>query len=288
MLLGEGDYHGSIIRTRHVRGFHLTETYYEPFTATPLHRHAQPYFCLIRSGSYEENYDGESRFCEPMTVAFHPAGERHSQQFGSSVTRSFNTEIGSERLASIREHSEIFERPSEHRGGLPVWLMTRLYEEFRAADNFSDLAMEGLVLEILALNERQTKADRKGRAPSWIRTAEQMLREGFRTELSIEEVAAGAGVHPAHFASMFRRVYGCTPGAYVRRLRINEACRELAHSQRPLGDIAAYCGFSDASHFSKTFAQAIGMTPSSFRRLNQPKKSRPEVDEESLIGTRSS
>jgi AraC family transcriptional regulator len=72
-------------------------------------------------------------------------------------------------------------------------------------------------------------------------------------------------VHPVHLAREFRRFEHCTIGEYVRRLRIEQACRRLTHSTDPIAAIAAEAGFADQSHFARTFKRVVGMSPVQFR-----------------------
>ena len=68
-----------------------------------------------------------------------------------------------------------------------------------------------------------------------------------------------------HLARAFRKHFGCTPGEYVRHLRIEFASRELSKSDTPLVEIALAAGFAHQSHFSRIFKRQTGMTPSAFR-----------------------
>ena len=72
-------------------------------------------------------------------------------------------------------------------------------------------------------------------------------------------------MHPVHLAREFRRFQRCTIGEYIRQLRIERACRQLHASDEPLATIASAVGFSDQSHFSRTFKRLIGMTPAGYR-----------------------
>ena len=73
-------------------------------------------------------------------------------------------------------------------------------------------------------------------------------------------------MQPPMLALSHRR-YGCTVGEYVRRLRIEFACRELSDSEKPLAFIAQNAGFFDQSHFSKTFKLLTGQSPAAYRKL---------------------
>jgi AraC family transcriptional regulator len=44
------------------------------------------------------------------------------------------------------------------------------------------------------------------------------------------------------------------------------SCHALVFSRRPIAAVAAECGFSDQSHFTKEFRRIMGETPRSYRR----------------------
>jgi AraC family transcriptional regulator len=78
-----------------------------------------------------------------------------------------------------------------------------------------------------------------------------------------------AGWRNSYLATAFRRHLLCTPGEYVRRLRIQLACRRLVAGS-PLCEIALDAGFAHQSHFCRVFKTATGMTPTAYRRLFTP------------------
>ena len=98
----------------------------------------------------------------------------------------------------------------------------------------------------------------------------QVHAKRFSETLTLEEIAAVAGVHPVHLASVFRRHYGCTVGDAVRRLRIDYACRQLARSEVSLAEIALDAGFASQSHFTRTFRRLTGTTPAQYRKIFSP------------------
>jgi AraC family transcriptional regulator len=88
------------------------------------------------------------------------------------------------------------------------------------------------------------------------------------TTLRIATIAAEVGVHPVHLARAFRARYGTSPGAYLRRLRLEAAMAELAGSD-PLARIAHRAGFSDQSHFTRAFKAAFGTAPGQWRAIRR-------------------
>lgn len=82
----------------------------------------------------------------------------------------------------------------------------------------------------------------------------------------VAELAEIAGLSPKQFERMARRTLGLGPQRLVQRLRIEHAVQAITSTGRPLGDIAAECGFYDQSSFTKQFRAVLGVTPGAYRR----------------------
>ena len=61
------------------------------------------------------------------------------------------------------------------------------------------------------------------------------------------------------------RAEGTTFSELVARLRVDEAKRLLRATTMPIGDIGYTTGFADAAHFSRTFRDRVGTTPTGWR-----------------------
>ncbi len=83
--------------------------------------------------------------------------------------------------------------------------------------------------------------------------------------ITVDELAAEAGMSPSHFSRVFKETLGSTPMQYVMAYRIEQAMKMMEDATRPLGEIALDCGFADQAHFSRSFKQVTGQTPRSFR-----------------------
>jgi AraC family transcriptional regulator len=141
----------------------------------------------------------------------------------------------------------------------------RIYQEFRLMDGATPLAIEGLMLELVARLSRQQNIAFEPKRPRWLERARDILESDFHESISLTRVAEAVDVHPVHLARVFRKHFGCTPGEYVRHLRIDFACRELSQSKTSLVEIALAAGFAHQAHFSRVFKAQTGMTPSEFR-----------------------
>jgi AraC family transcriptional regulator len=258
-----GQYYGAILRRAQIGSLLLTETRYPAQAQIPAHAHRNGYFCLVRLGSYHETFGRGVRECGPLTVAFHPPEETHSERMAGTEVRSLNVEVTPSWLARVREAAPALRDPIDSRGGPPAWLALRLYQEFRDGDAVSPLAIEGLLLEIAA--ELARTVQRPAATPRWLGRARDLLRSRFAQAISLADVAAEAGVHPVHLASVFRRCLGCSVGEFVRNCRVQYAAEQLAR-RRPLPQIALEAGFADQSHFTRIFKRITGLTPGAYQR----------------------
>jgi AraC family transcriptional regulator len=155
--------------------------------------------------------------------------------------------------------------PANFYGGILELLVRKLYQEFVRMDGVSGIVIEGLLLEMFGEASRQSTQCVANHPPRWLSQAREMLHARFAENLTLSEVARVVGVHPVHLAQMFHKTYNCTVGEYMRRLRIEYACHELATSQKPIVDIALAAGFCDQSHFTRTFKRSTGLAPSQYR-----------------------
>src|SRR5258708_34654909 len=88
-------------------------------------------------------------------------------------------------------------------------------------------------------------------------------------DLDPNHLAAERGYSRSHFLRTFRAVMGCSPHRWLTRLRVEQAKTILREQSISLIDIALDCGFSSHAHFSNTFRQIVGVTPSDDRRSHE-------------------
>ena len=84
--------------------------------------------------------------------------------------------------------------------------------------------------------------------------------------ITLEEMAAEAGISPYHFARLFKQTIGQSPYQFVLAYRVEQAKKLMADPTRPLADVALACGFSDQAHFSRVFKRLSGSTPTAWRK----------------------
>jgi AraC family transcriptional regulator len=92
------------------------------------------------------------------------------------------------------------------------------------------------------------------------------IDKNLHLTIHTNDLSAVARRSPAHFARSFKHSFGESPHAYVMRRRLEKVCHLMVTSSEPLSQIALSVGFSDQSHLCKRFKEALGQSPSSWRR----------------------
>lgn len=131
-------------------GWVLTESRYPSLFRMSSHQHENAYFGIVLHGSYSEFNRSRSRVYDPSTLLLHPAGDVHSVHFHDAPTHIFRVELKPHTLSKVRQFSKVLDSPEGLISTSVFWLMTQLYKEFLEPDDVAPLAIEGLILEILA------------------------------------------------------------------------------------------------------------------------------------------
>jgi AraC family transcriptional regulator len=254
------------VRRLKVGGFTVTEGIHKDGAELPWHDHETPTICFVLQGSFTEAWHGGSIDCTSSTLKITPAGERHCDHFNRGNVRGLLIEADDTLVAGVRPYSAILDERVSFHGGLVAGIAWRVYDEMLRMDAAAPLAMEGLLLELVASASRMADPDGGSGRPYWLEEARERIHSDLGGRPSLRGLAESVGVHPVTLARAFRRAFGCTVGEYVRTLRIESATRQLADTDLSLAEIALAAGFSDQSHFSNLFRQHTGLSPFRFRR----------------------
>jgi len=261
----QNNYHAASINFRVVRDLPLAEAEYAANVELPKHSHRHAGFSLILKGGYTESYGKTVLELKPSRVKFQPAGELHTDVYGKENVHCFFVELEPEWLRRMGAEALVGSNPCVYAGSSVAWLMMKLRREFRAMDDEAPLAIEGIALDLIAETSRNRKRESVDRQLTWLRQAREFINEEFTQPLTLSAIAESVKVHPVYLANSFRRRYGCSVGEYLRQRRIEFACHRISDSKDSLAEVALAAGFSNQSHFSRTFKQLTGMTPAQYR-----------------------
>ena len=93
-----------------------------------------------------------------------------------------------------------------------------------------------------------------------VERAKMYLRERFSDPVSLEELAAAAGLSRFHLLRTFSSQVGMPPHKYQIHVRIERASLML-QAGTPPSVAATAVGFADQSHFTRHFRRVVGVTP---------------------------
>lgn len=120
------------------------------------------------------------------------------------------------------------------------------------------------MLKLLLLKVVET-ADENALPARMVEELDNYIRENVSDEISNTEIGAIFGYHPFYVSRVLKERKGMTLRQYIIAYRLKQAKRLLELSDRSAAEIAAECGFTDASYFAKTFKAAFGITPKEYR-----------------------
>ena len=97
--------------------------------------------------------------------------------------------------------------------------------------------------------------------PNNIQKSIDYIHNHFLDDIALDTLATLSKLSKYHFIKVFKSKTGLTPYQYILDLRIEYGLK-LIKKKMPLSMVALECGFSDQSHFIRTFKKYYGFTPS--------------------------
>lgn len=100
--------------------------------------------------------------------------------------------------------------------------------------------------------------------------------------VTVKEAASQCMMSTSHFSRLFKKVTGVTFAKFALGHRIKQSAISLLDTSDPIKKIAIDWGFIDSSHYTKTFENFFGTSPSEFRKQSKEiKKNRGIVTTDS-------
>ncbi|WP_309122474.1 AraC family transcriptional regulator [Paenibacillus sp.] len=148
--------------------------------------------------------------------------------------------------------------------------LLRLVDAWLEGGPFASLRAQAPATELVAMiAEDHAPAGQGGtpkhEPPDALRWIPSYLSLHLHEPLSVDTMAARAGLSPSRFAAKFKATYGLPPHRYLLEMRLSHARELLRTTALSQEAVAAYCGFADIHHFSKAFKRRTGVTPGAWR-----------------------
>ncbi|MCB0280144.1 MAG: helix-turn-helix transcriptional regulator [Calditrichaeota bacterium] len=259
-----GHFFGDTQRKLKFSGFTFTDTdYTHPYV--DWHYHENAYFTFLLAGQLIEGNKKERYYCEPGTLLFHNWQDSHYNIKPVVYTRGCHIEFSQSWFNQHELSKSGIEGSFRVLQPLVKLQFYRIYQESRFPDSATGIAMENLLINLLA-DLNQDKAIEKKR-PAWLKTCRDYLYEHFNKNVTLADLSVVLNLHPVHISREFSRNFQCNLGDFLRRIRIERSLALFFDKRLTLTDIAFQCGFSDQSHFLRTFKELIGFGPKQYRQF---------------------
>ncbi len=108
-----------------------------------------------------------------------------------------------------------------------------------------------------ALHERNSQPN--------IYQIEEYIKQNFKHNLTIKEIAKNFYLHPAYLGQLFMKKFGFSFHEYLHRLRIAEAEKLVAATSLKSHEIAAEVGYNNYHSFLDNFKKYTGHTPADYK-----------------------
>lgn len=92
------------------------------------------------------------------------------------------------------------------------------------------------------------------------------IHEHYPEKITIPELAAAAFISERECYRVFQESLSLTPVDYMKKYRLQAACRLLLGTSAAVTEIGQACGLGSSSYFGKVFRDCFGCTPLEYRR----------------------
>jgi AraC-like DNA-binding protein len=158
-----------------------------------------------------------------------------------------------------------FAQPVEHDAARAARLRDLLAAMWRADDA---LVFDGLLLDLvdtLRPHARAPLRERASRTDAALDRAVALMHDRLAERITLDELAAAAGLSPFHFLRRFKARHHATPHRMLLALRLFRAKQSLAAGIAP-AQAAADAGLVDQAHLTRRFAAMYGVTPARYQQ----------------------
>lgn len=88
----------------------------------------------------------------------------------------------------------------------------------------------------------------------------------YAEAISLDTLSSVCGFNKMYLCRLFRQITGKTVTEYMNFVRIERSIALLSETDLSITEVSLSSGFSNLSHFNRTFLRHTGCTPSSYRK----------------------
>lgn len=121
---------------------------------------------------------------------------------------------------------------------------------------------------IIGLTLQEYLLSANGCTSNWVNQLAQQMNTQENLEEGVNAMVRLSGLSHAQLCRNLKKANGKTPQQMLKELRLSYAYELICSSEIPYEEIASSVGYSSFSHFSVTFKERYGVTPSVLRKTS--------------------
>ena len=166
---------------------------------------------------------------------------------------------------------------------LYYYCVTEICSELMKADRHTDLNMlaETLTPDLLRFSSVEEQYDtilkyintfRQQDGGRWrtrntiVMQAKEYIEKNYNQDISVPQIANALYVSHMYLSQLFRTAVGTSVINYLVNYRVQQAKELLEKTDCLIYHVAEAVGFHDIKHFSKTFKNIVGISPTAYRK----------------------
>lgn len=248
---------------------------------THSHQYNEIYF--LQSGKCNVYIDNETYCLEDGSVLFIPAFKEHTfiypftqdikrtvlyistEQLNWYFNKDFKDEINN---LFINKHLQLSRKSFSNLSNI----FEKIQFEKYSLNNMSELLTKAYFFELiiyLIRCQRYTHNINQKTNLSNITIGEivNFIENNYSRQLTLPEIAAQFGISESSLTKKIKIFTNMTFKEYLTKTRIEEAKSLLISSEKSITEIAYECGYNNSNFFGDVFKKAVGMSPSSYRKM---------------------
>lgn len=257
--------------------------------SAPCHAHQHDYLELayIRQGWTQHTLQGESRKLTQGDFILVDDGEIHSYdivgQDLQAINCMFRPSVIDGALGHCRKFQEVLDSctlgmeytKNSFLGKKKIFhdqtgeirqILDRLLEEFRRQDIGYFPMIRTLLTQLIILIVRMVGQQQSDIGQFSIRWMMDEIHRNPGKDHQLTQYAQRFGMRPEVLSRSFQQEVGTGFQLYLRRIRIQMACKLLAESRGSIAQIGEECGYMDTKSFREVFRKETGLSPTQWKQ----------------------
>ena len=127
--------------------------------------------------------------------------------------------------------------------------------------------LKKIEMSLMAISEEitQNQSQANYKPEEIVALVKEYVQNHYASDISLATLSDNLGFSSSYLTKVFSKVEGTTPSKYIRDYRMGIAKQLLSEPNATIQSVCAAVGYPDPFHFSKSFKQVFGISPSEYR-----------------------